>query len=142
MDAAAEYHRLLEADPAAALEQARGLEEAFRTSGITFGGAPMPSFLRPHFVARPQWDLLRAAGRRLLELAARVARHAFDGDAGRLCAFLGTLAAEARWVGVDPGPPDVVWSRIGSCPRPRSPAAHAARGGFLRRAPGGPRASR
>ena len=72
----------------------------------------MPSLLRPQFVARADWDHLRAAGTRLLELAARVARTAFGGDAARLCAFLGTPEAEARWVTLDPGEPDVVLSRL------------------------------
>jgi uncharacterized circularly permuted ATP-grasp superfamily protein len=100
------------ADEAAALEQAAALQEAFTATGITFDGHPMRSFLRPHFVARPEWKRLREDARRLLELAARVARRAFDGDARRLCAFLGTPEAEARWVRVDPGPPDVVLSRL------------------------------
>jgi hypothetical protein len=121
MDAAAEYNRLLEADPAAAVEQAGRLEEAFRTAGVTFDGAPMPTFLRPHFVARADWDRLRRAGRRLLELAARVARHAFDGDVARLCAFLGTPETECRWVRLDPGLPDVVWSRLDAFLTPEGP---------------------
>jgi uncharacterized circularly permuted ATP-grasp superfamily protein len=112
IDAVAEYNRLVAADEAAAREQAAALEGAFRANGITFDGHPMRSFLRPHFVARPEWQRLREDARRLLELAARVARRAFDGDVGRLCAFLGTPEAEARWVRVDPGPPDVVLSRL------------------------------
>jgi uncharacterized circularly permuted ATP-grasp superfamily protein len=108
----AAYHGLLEADPGAAREQWDWLREAFRREGVTFDGAPMPAFLRPHFVGRADWDLLCAEGNRLLEIAARVARHVFDGDVGRLCAFLGTPAAEARWVALDPGEPDVVLSRL------------------------------
>ena len=112
LDPAAEYNRLLAADESAAAEQAASLPDAFTAAGITFDGRPMRTFLRPHFVARHQWERLRGDGRRLLELAARVARRAFDGDARRLCAFLGTPEAEARWVSVDPGPPDVVLSRL------------------------------
>ena len=108
----AAYHGLLEADPGAAREQWDWLREAFRREGVTFDGAPMPAFLRPHFVGRADWELLRAEGHRLLDIAARVARHVFDGDVGRLCAFLGTPAAEARWVALDPGEPDVVLSRL------------------------------
>ena len=82
----------------------------------------MRTFLRPHLLQQAEWARLRDDGRRLLELAARVARHAFGGDVGRLCAFLGTPEAEARWVAIDPGPPDVVLSRLdafleGSRPR-------------------------
>jgi len=109
------------ADEQAALEQAAQLEDAFTTSGITFDGRPMRTFLRPHFVSGPAWERLRADGRRLLELAARVARRAFDGDAGRLCAFLGTPEAEARWVRLDPGLPDVVLSRLDAFLGPAGP---------------------
>ena len=111
-DLAGDYNRLLAADAGAAVEQAAWLERAFVDAGLTFDGVPMRSFLRPHLLARRDWDRLRDDGRRLLELAARVARHAFDGDAGRLMAFLGTPADEARWVAVDHGPPDVVLSRL------------------------------
>jgi hypothetical protein len=111
-DAIAEYNRLVTAGPAAAREQSEWLAEAFPRENVTFAGQAMASFLRPHFVAREPWDALRSAGRRLLELSARVARHAFDGDVLRLCAFLGTPEAEARWVAVDLGEPDVVLSRL------------------------------
>lgn len=72
----------------------------------------MRTCLRPHFVARAEWDALRADGRRLMQIAARVARHVFEGDTSALCAFLGTPEAEARWVRLDPGPPDVLLSRL------------------------------
>ncbi|PYQ01892.1 MAG: hypothetical protein DMF82_17835, partial [Acidobacteria bacterium] len=121
LDPIAEYHRLLAADEAAALEQVARLEDAFTAAGITFDGRPMRTFLRPHFVTGPQWRRLNEDGRRLLELAARVARRAFDGDAGRLCAFLGTPEAEARWVRLDPGLPDVVLSRLDAFLGPAGP---------------------
>ena len=120
-DPTAEYNRLVAAEPSAAVEQAAWLGEAFRRSGITFDGAPMASFLRPHLVERKVWNALRTAGRRLLELAARVARDAFDGDASRLCDYLGTPAAEARWVVQDPGEPDVVLSRLDAFLTPAGP---------------------
>ncbi len=107
-----EYHRLLEADPGAARAQWDWLREAFVREGVTFDGQPMPSLLRPQLVARADWDVLCAAGHRLLDLAVRVARDAFDGDARRLCAFLGTPEAEVPWVVLDPGPPDVALSRL------------------------------
>jgi hypothetical protein len=115
------YHRILAEDPAAALEQAEGLREAFLREGVTFAGEPLPSFVRPHFVARPDWEALRGQGVRVMETAARVARHAFDGDVGRLCDFLGTPAAEAAWVALDPGPPDVVLSRLDAFVTPAGP---------------------
>lgn len=120
-DAIERYHRILAGDPAAALEQAEGLREAFAREGVTFAGEPLPSFLRPHLVARADWEALRAQGVRIMEAAARVARHAFDGDVGRLCDFLGTPAAEAAWVGLDPGLPDVVLSRLDAFLAPAGP---------------------
>jgi len=110
------------ADDGGAVEQATWLEQAFRDAAITFDGAPMTSFLRPHLLEHARWARLRDDGRRLMELASRVARHAFGGEVARLCAFLGTPEAEARWVSIDPGPPDVVLSRLdafleGACPR-------------------------
>jgi hypothetical protein len=112
---------LVAADGAAAVEQAAALEDAFTASGITFDGRPMRTFLRPHFISGPAWRRLREDSRRLLELAARLARRAFDGDAGRLCAFLGTPEAEARWVRLDPGAPDVVLSRLDAFEGPGGP---------------------
>jgi uncharacterized circularly permuted ATP-grasp superfamily protein len=110
--AVAEYNRLVARDPAAALEQAHWLTQELGRRGVTFAGEPMASFLRPHFVERESWHALRADGRRLLELAARVARAAFDGDAGRLADYLGTPEAERPWVALDAGEPDVVLSRL------------------------------
>jgi len=120
-EAAAAYERLVEDDLRAAHEQARWLEEAFRAAAITFDGEPMRTCLRPHFVAREDWERLRADGRRLLTLAARAARHVFGGDVGALCAFLGTPEAEARWVRIDPGPPDVLLSRLDAFLGPDGP---------------------
>jgi uncharacterized circularly permuted ATP-grasp superfamily protein len=120
-DPVAAYHRLLEADPTGAAEQARRLQEAFAARDVTFGGAPMRSFLRPHLLDRRAWDALRADGRALLELAARAARRVFDGDVARLLDYLGTPPAEARWVALDPGPPDVVLSRLDAFLTPSGP---------------------
>ena len=121
MDAAAAYHALLEADPEGALRQAAELEAAFVRLGVTFDGVAMRSFLRPHFLARADWVRLRDDGRRLLELAARVARRAFDGDVERLFAFLGTPEDEARWVRLDAAGPDVVLSRLDAFLSPEGP---------------------
>jgi hypothetical protein len=88
---------------------------------VTFDGRAMPSFLRPHFLARPTWDALRRDGVQVLEIATRVARDVFGGDVGRLCDFLGTPAAEAQWVAIDPGPPDVVLSRLDAFLTPAGP---------------------
>ena len=120
-DAAAQYNSLLEADPAAALEQAQALRQALRDGGVTFGGEPMASFLRPHFVSRADWNRLRDDSRRVLELAARVARRAFAGDASRLCSHLGFREPQARWVRLDVGEPDVVLSRVDAFLTPDGP---------------------
>jgi uncharacterized circularly permuted ATP-grasp superfamily protein len=111
-DLISEYNALLAADPGSAVEQAGWLDEEFVRGGITFDGAPMRSFLRPHLLERHEWRRLRDDGRRLLELAARVARYAFGGDVDRLCDFLGTPENERHWVRLDPGPPDVLLSRL------------------------------
>jgi uncharacterized circularly permuted ATP-grasp superfamily protein len=120
-DPITEYNGLLEGDAAGACEQAAWLDEEFVRRGITFEGTAMRSFLRPHFLTRPEWEGLRDDGRRLLELAARVARRAFDGDVDRLCAFLGTPQDEVRWLRPDPGPPDVVLSRLDAFIGPGGP---------------------
>jgi uncharacterized circularly permuted ATP-grasp superfamily protein len=112
MDLTSEYNALLEADPRAAVEQAAWLDEEFVRQGVTFDGTAMRSFLRPHFMERAEWQRLRQDARRLLELAARVARHAFGGDVERLLDFLGTPEPERHWVRLDPGPPDVLLSRL------------------------------
>jgi hypothetical protein len=120
-DYVAEYNRLLAADPAAAREQAEWLHEAFARRGVTFAGTPMASFTRPDLVPRPVWQRLRRDGTRLLELAASVARRAFAGDVARLCRHLGFGEAEARWIAVDPGEPDVLLSRLDAFVTPEGP---------------------
>ena len=45
----------------------------------------------------------------------------FNPLCGRLCDFLGTPAAEAAWVALDPGPPDVVLSRLDAFVTPAGP---------------------
>jgi len=120
-DAIATFHALLERDEGAAVEQGEWLRAAFLREGVTFDGAAMPSFLRPHFLARSDWEALRTAGVRVMDIATRVARDVFDGDAGRLCDFLGTPASEVEWVTLDPGPPDVVLSRLDAFVTPEGP---------------------
>lgn len=120
-DPVAAYNRLVESDPGAALEQALWLEEAMRAAGVTFAGEAMRTCLRPQFLGAAEWDALRTTGRRLMEIAARVARQAFGGDVDALCDFLGTPDAERRWVRVDPGPPDVLLSRLDAFLAPDGP---------------------
>lgn len=115
------YHERIAAKPVAAREQSLALEEAFLQAGVRFAGAPMRSFVRPHLIGRGEWEELRGTSRALLELLARVARCAFDGDVRRLCGFLGTPEAEVPWVALDPGEPDVVWSRLDAFLTPAGP---------------------
>ena len=63
MDAASEYNRLVAADPAAAAEQGAWMADEFVRRGLTFAGEAMRSSLRPHFVARAEWDALCQAAR-------------------------------------------------------------------------------
>jgi uncharacterized circularly permuted ATP-grasp superfamily protein len=111
-DFVAEYNRMVQADPRAAAEQGAWLAEAFTRAGVTYEGRPMRTCLRPHLIARAEWDRLRLEGRRLLDAAVRVARAAFEGDASALCAWLGLPEEHARWIALDPGPPDVLVSRL------------------------------
>src|SRR6185503_283513 len=97
-DPAAAYNRIVAAEPRAAAEQAEWLADAFARGGVTYDGRPMRTCLRPHLIARADWQRLRTEGRRLLDLAVRVARTAFDGDAHALCAWLGQPEAHARWI--------------------------------------------
>ncbi|HUG53700.1 MAG TPA: hypothetical protein VMR21_08865 [Vicinamibacteria bacterium] len=120
-DPAAYYNRLAQADPAALLEQARWLEDKMYRAGVTFDGRAMRTCLRPQLVGAAEWESLRRAGLRLMEVAVRVARTAFGGDVDALCDFLGTPDAERRWVRVDPGPPDVVLSRLDAFLGPDGP---------------------
>jgi hypothetical protein len=119
--AAQRYNDLVASNAPLAAEEFARLLEAFQRKGILFDGRPMSTFLRPHFVDRGSWDHLRQAGRRLLELAARTCRTAFGGDVSRLLHFLGTPEAEARWVSLDPGEPDVVLSRLDAFLTPEGP---------------------
>ncbi len=121
MDAIDSYHRLLEADPSAAREQADALQAAFAREGVTFAGRTMATLLRPTFLARAEWELLRDGAARLMQLASRVARHAFEGDVRRLCEFLGTPDPEAAWIELEPGSPDLVFSRLDALMTPRGP---------------------
>jgi hypothetical protein len=121
LDATSRYHRILEADPAVAHEQADALRAAFLRERVTFGGEPMATLLRPSFLARAEWDTLRGSAARVMQVAARVARQAFDGDVRRLCVFLGTSDAEAAWIELDPGPPDLLFSRLDALVTPTGP---------------------
>ncbi len=119
--AVAAYNERVAADPGAAVAQHEWLQDAFRSAGITFGGSAMPTCLRPHFIDVEDWRRLRQSARRVVEIAARVARRVFDGDVDRLCAHLGIPEERARLLRVDPGEPDVVYSRVDAFPTADGP---------------------
>ena len=87
----AEYHRLLEADPAAAREQsAMAAARPSCARGSRSTARPCAASCARTSSARADWDRLRAAGRRVCSSWPRAwPAHAFDGRRGRLCAFLG-----------------------------------------------------
>ncbi len=110
--AAAAYNERVAADPGAAVEQHEWLHTALGEAGVTFGGSVMRTCLRPHFVDAEDWHRLCQSARRVIEIAASVARRVFDGDVDRLCDHLGISEQRARLLRVDPGQPDVVYSRV------------------------------
>ena len=81
----------------------------------------MRTCLRPHLIDAASWRRLRDDAHDVLELTARLGRRVFDGDVGRFAAFLGVPAAELPWVSLDPGGPDVVWSRLDGFWAPAGP---------------------
>lgn len=119
--AVAAYHAELGRDPRAAGEQNETLRAEFARRGVTFDGQPMASFVRPHLVSRAAGTALARDGRRLVELAARVARAAFGGDAFALADWLGLPREHARWAALPAPPPDVVLSRADGFLTPQGP---------------------
>jgi uncharacterized circularly permuted ATP-grasp superfamily protein len=99
-------------DASAARDQWQGLLEAFSSRGITFGGAPMPTFLRPQFVDRETWATLTSGATRLVRLSERVAKTAFSGRLEGLLDFLGAPEAHRRLLRMEPSGPDVALSRV------------------------------
>jgi len=79
---------------------------------ITFGGLPMPTFLRPQFVDRDTWTTLTTSATQLIRLSKRVARTAFDGRLEDLLDFLGAPEAHRGLLRLEPPGPDVALSRV------------------------------
>lgn len=99
-------------DVEAARAQWLQLLEAFATRGITFGGAPMPTFLRPQFVDHDSWQALVSGATTLVRLSQRVATSAFDGRLEDLLDFLGAPESHRRLLRLTPRGPDVSLSRV------------------------------
>ncbi len=110
--AARHFNDAVRRDPAAAREQWLRLLEDFGACGITFGGAPMPTFLRPEFVDQGTWTTLTSGATRLIHLSERVAKSAFDGKLEDLLDFLGAPEDHRRLLRLDPPGPDVSLSRV------------------------------
>ena len=104
-DAALHFNAAVRRDVAAAREQWFRLLEAFSSRGITFGGAPMPTFLRPQFVDHDTWATLTSSATRLVRLAERVRQTVFGGSLEKLLDFLGAPEAHRRLL------PDIGLSR-------------------------------
>jgi uncharacterized circularly permuted ATP-grasp superfamily protein len=111
-EAAQHFNDAVRRDVPAARAQWRGLVEAFASRGITFGGTPMPTFLRPQFVDRDAWRTLTEGATRLIQLSKRVAASAFDGRLEDLLDFLGAPEAHRRLLRLEPPGPDVALSRV------------------------------
>lgn len=111
-EAARHFNDAVRADPAAALAQWRELMDSFASRGITFGGAPMPTFLRPQFVDQKTWDEMTSGATRLVRLSERLARDVFGGRLEELLDFLGAPEAHRRLLRIPPAGPDVSLSRV------------------------------
>ena len=110
--AAQHFNEAVRRDVPAARAQWQGLLESFAGRGITFGGAPMPTFLRPQFVDRDTWTTLTTGATQLIRLSKRVARTAFDGRLETLLDFLGAPEPQRRLLRLEPPGPDVALSRV------------------------------
>jgi len=111
-EAARHFNDAVRADQGAARGQWLELLDSFASRGITFGGAPMPTFLRPQFVDHPTWDAMTSGATRLVRLSERVARNAFGGRIDELLDFLGAPEEHRRLLRIAPAGPDVALSRV------------------------------
>jgi uncharacterized circularly permuted ATP-grasp superfamily protein len=111
-DAARHFNEAVRKDVPAAREQWLRLLDDFAARGITFGGAPMPTFLRPEFVDEGTWTTLTTGATRLIRLGARVSSTVFDGNLEDLLDFLGAPEDHRRLLRLEPPGPDVSLSRV------------------------------
>ena len=111
-DAIRHFNEAVRRDARFAHEQWLGLLEAFASRGITFGEAPMPTFLRPQFVDRDTWTTLTSGATRLIRLSQRVAKNAFNGNLEDLLDFLGAPEDHRGLLRLEPPGPDVSLSRV------------------------------
>ena len=110
--AAQRFNDAVRRDVPAARAQWLSLLESFSSRGITFGGLPMPTFLRPQFVDRDTWTTLTTGATQLIRLSRRVANTVFDGRLEDLLDFLGAPEPHRRLLRLQPPGPDVALSRV------------------------------
>ena len=111
-EAARHFNDAVRADPAAARAQWLELRDSFASRGITFAGAPMPTFLRPQFVDHPTWAAMTSGATRLVRLSERLAKSVFGGRLEDLLDFLGAPEDHRRLLRMKPAGPDVALSRV------------------------------
>jgi len=110
--AAQHFNDAVRRDVAGARDQWRTLQDAFSTRGITYGGKPMPTFLRPQFVDHDTWTAMTTGATRLVRLSERLARSAFDGRLEDLLDFLHAPESHRVLLRLQPLGPDVALSRV------------------------------
>jgi uncharacterized circularly permuted ATP-grasp superfamily protein len=110
--AAERFNDAVRRDVPAARAQWLGLLDSFGDRGITFGGRPMPTFLRPQFVDRDTWITLTTSATQLIRLSKRVAATVFDSRLEDLLDFLGAPESHRRLLRLDPPGPNVALSRV------------------------------
>lgn len=111
-EAARHFNDALRNDPAGAREAWLRLREAFTARNIAFGGSLMPTLLRPQFVDGHTWTTLTTGATRLVRLAERAARTAFEGRLEALLDFLGAPEEHRALLRLAPRGPDVSLSRV------------------------------
>jgi uncharacterized circularly permuted ATP-grasp superfamily protein len=112
-DIVREYNSLFERQPDL-LDRSRDyLLERFRDVKLIFGGRTLSPYLRPHFVARAEWQVITSACETVWAAIEKVGRRA-PGDPEMLDE-LALTDAELRLAAIDPGYEDVsVSSRLDS----------------------------
>jgi hypothetical protein len=99
--AIAHYHALLEGDAGLARTGAEMLAERQPRERLVFGGRPLCRSLRPQFITRAQYDMVRSVCRVLTTAMFRLGRHMLEDPA--LLAMIEPTEGERRLLAVEPG---------------------------------------
>jgi hypothetical protein len=94
------YHEWLEQDDR--IEQTK--EQLWRRlseARFVFGGRMLSPFLRPHFITRSQFEMIRSVCEGLWPAILKVAEHALEDQS--LLDYLGVTETERRLISLDPG---------------------------------------